>query len=74
MSEKFIPGTNPEWGRKLPDGMDNSLVDESGNPYDNGYNFDEFEEKDEEEDKNKENENPVATPPNPNEEENKEGK
>lgn len=40
----FLPGTNPEWGRKLPDGDLNSLVDAAGNNYDNGYNFDEKED------------------------------
>lgn len=40
MSE-YIPGTNPSWGRKLPDGDLNSLVDSDGNNYDNGFNFDE---------------------------------
>ncbi len=39
--KRFIPGTNPEWGRELPDGYDNSLVDKAGNNYDNGWNFDE---------------------------------
>ncbi|MBR3169443.1 hypothetical protein IKF23_03320 [Candidatus Saccharibacteria bacterium] len=42
MSEKsFIPGTNPNWDRELPDGDTNSLVDKNGNNYDDGYNFDE---------------------------------
>lgn len=42
MNEKnFIPGTNPEWGRELPDGDLNSLVDKNGNVYDDGFNFDE---------------------------------
>lgn len=42
MSEKnYIPGTNPNWDRELPDGDTNSLVDKNGNNYDNGYNFDE---------------------------------
>ncbi len=38
-----IPGTktNPDWERWLPEGYDNSLVDDSGHPYDNGWNFDE---------------------------------
>ena len=40
MSE-FIPGTNPDWDRKLPDGDLNSLVDANGENYDNGFNFDE---------------------------------
>ena len=40
MSER-IPGTSKDWGRKLPDGDLNSLVDDNGNNYDNGYNFDE---------------------------------
>lgn len=44
--KKFIPGTNPAWGREVPDGYDNSLVDKAGNNYDNGWNFD---EKDDEE-------------------------
>lgn len=39
--KRFIPGTNPEWGRELPDGYDNSLVDAGGNSWDNGWNFDE---------------------------------
>lgn len=42
MSE-IIPDTNPSWGRKLPDGDLNSLVDANGNNYDNGSNFDEKE-------------------------------
>ena len=46
MSE-YIPGTNPDWGRKLPDGDLNSLVDASGNNYDNGFNFDEKDNDDE---------------------------
>lgn len=46
MSE-FIPGTNPDWGRKLPDGDLNSLVDSAGNNYDNGFNFDEKDDDDE---------------------------
>ena len=36
-----IPGTNPKWGRDLPDGYLNSLTDSNGNRYDDGYNFDE---------------------------------
>lgn len=36
-----IPGTNPDWKRWLPDDYDNSLLDDHGNPYDNGWNFDE---------------------------------
>ena len=43
MSER-IPGTNPAWDRNLPDGYSNSLVDENGNSYDNGFNFDEKED------------------------------
>jgi hypothetical protein len=39
--KRYIPGTNPEWGRELPDGYDNSLVDAGGNSWDNGWNFDE---------------------------------
>jgi hypothetical protein len=39
-----IPGTSPEWDRKLPEGDINSLVDSYGNNYDNGYNFDEKED------------------------------
>ena len=39
--KRFIPGTDPEWGRELPDGYDNSLVDKAGNAWDNGFNFDE---------------------------------
>ena len=45
MGERFIPGTNPAWGRELPEDMDNSLVDKNGYSYDNGYNFDEFDEE-----------------------------
>ena len=42
MSEKrYIPGTNPNWNRELPDEDYNSLVDKNGKNYDNGYNFDE---------------------------------
>lgn len=40
-----IPGTNPKWGRNLPDEDFNSLVDENGNPYDNGFNFDERDDE-----------------------------
>jgi len=40
-----IPGTNPEWDRNLPEGYNNSLVDENGNNYDNGYNFDEKDDE-----------------------------
>ncbi|MDO5480460.1 MAG: hypothetical protein Q4F58_02200 [Candidatus Saccharibacteria bacterium] len=48
MNEKrYIPGTNPNWNRELPDEDTNSLVDKHGNNYDNGYNFD---EKDDDED------------------------
>ena len=39
--KRFVPGTNPEWGKELPDGYDNSLVDKAGNSWDNGWNFDE---------------------------------
>ena len=49
MEKRFIPGTNPEWGRELPEGMENSLVDKNGNNYDNGYNFDEKDDDEEEE-------------------------
>lgn len=45
MSER-IPGTNPKWNRNLPDGTVNSLVDEYGNGYDNGFNFDEKDDED----------------------------
>lgn len=42
MSEKsYIPHTNPNWDRELPDGDTNSLVDKNGNNYDDGFNFDE---------------------------------
>ena len=41
--KRYIPHTDPEWGRELPDGDDNSLVDKYGNNYDDGYNFDEHE-------------------------------
>ena len=43
MEKRFIPGTNPKWGRELPDEDDNSLVDKNGNNWDNVYNFDEFD-------------------------------
>lgn len=39
--KRYIPGTNPKWGRELRKGELNSLVDKNGCPYDNGYNFDE---------------------------------
>ena len=39
--KRYIPGTNPSWGRELPDNDDNSLVDKNGQNWDNGYNFDE---------------------------------
>ena len=41
MVSERIPGTNPKWDRNLPEGYTNSLVDENGNSYDNGFNFDE---------------------------------
>ena len=44
--KRFIHGTNPKWGRELPDGYDNSLVDKAGNNYDNGWNFDEKDDDD----------------------------
>lgn len=44
-SKKFIPGTKPAWGRELPDGYDNSLVDKNGKNWDNGYNFDEKDDE-----------------------------
>ena len=37
----YIPGSNPEWGQELPEGMFNSLVNKNGRNWDNGYNFDE---------------------------------
>ena len=40
-NKRFIPGTNPNWGRELPDEDYNSLVDNHGNNWDNGFNFDE---------------------------------
>ena len=39
--KRFIPGTDPIWGRELPDDYSNSLTDKFGNNYDNGWNFDE---------------------------------
>ena len=45
--KRYIPNTNPDWGRELPDGDLNSLVDKAGNNYDNGYNFDEKDDEDE---------------------------
>ena len=47
--KRYIPNTKPEWGRELPDGDLNSLVDAAGNNYDNGYNFDEKDDHEEEE-------------------------
>ena len=44
-NKKYLPGTNPAWGRELPDGYDNSLVDKNGNNWDNGYNFDERDDE-----------------------------
>lgn len=46
--KRIIPGTNPDWGRELPDGFDNSLVDKDGNNWDNGFNFDERDDPSEE--------------------------
>ena len=43
-----IPGSSSEWNLDLPEGMDNSLVDENGKSWDNGYNFDEKADDDEE--------------------------
>ncbi len=48
--KKFIPGTNPEWGREMPEGYDNSLVDKNGEKWDNGWNFDEPSGEDDEAD------------------------
>ncbi len=39
--QQYIPGTNPKWGRNLPEGYNNSLVDSNGENWDNGFNFDE---------------------------------
>lgn len=39
--KRYIPGTDPAWGKELPDGYDNSLVDKAGNAWDNGWTFDE---------------------------------
>ena len=47
--KRFIPGTNPDWDRELPEGYDNSLVDNAGHNWDNGYNFDEKSDDPEEE-------------------------
>lgn len=44
---RFIPGTNPSWGIKLPDGYSNSLVDENGRNRDDGCNFDEKDDDNE---------------------------
>ncbi len=45
---KFIPGTRPEWGYELPDGLSNSMVAKDGRSVDTGNNFDErdYEESD----------------------------
>lgn len=43
--KRYIPGTNPDWGRELPDGYDNSLVDAGGHPCDYGWNFDERDDE-----------------------------
>lgn len=43
-----IPGTNPDWNLELPDGDLNSLVAKDGQPWDNGYNFDEKDDEAEE--------------------------
>ena len=45
--KRYIPGTNPEWERELPEGYSNSLVDKNGKNWDNGYNFDERDDDDE---------------------------
>lgn len=50
-NKNYIPGTNPDWGKELPDGYNNSLVDKAGYSWDNGFNFD---EKDDEEEFNRE--------------------
>ena len=42
--KRYIPGTNPTWGRELPDRDSNSLVDKNGDNWDNGYNFDESDD------------------------------
>lgn len=47
MNKETIPGTNPNWGRELPDDYTNSLVDANGNNYDNGNNFDEKDDHEE---------------------------
>jgi hypothetical protein len=46
--KRYIPGTNPEWGQELPEGMANSLVNKYGNNREDGYNFDERDEKEQE--------------------------
>lgn len=45
--KRFIPGTNPEWGQELPEGMTNSLVNKYGNNREDGYNFDEWDDNEE---------------------------
>ncbi len=47
MKEKFIPGSDSEWGLELPDGDVNSLVSKDGKNWDNGYNFDERDSEEE---------------------------
>lgn len=46
--KRYIPGSNPAWGRELPDEDSNSLVDKNGKNWDNGYNFDERDTEPEE--------------------------
>lgn len=47
--KRYIPGTNPKWKRELPEGYSNSLVDDGGNNWDNGYNFDERDDDEDDE-------------------------
>lgn len=50
MNEKkrFLPNSNPSWGRELPDDFVNSLVDKGGKNWDNGYNYDDIDDHAEE--------------------------
>ena len=48
--KRYIPGTNPEWGQELPEGMTNSLVNKYGKNREDGYNFDEWDEEEQEAD------------------------
>ncbi len=50
---KFIPGTNPAWGRELPKGAYNEVQDAGGVDWDNGFNFPDYKSKEDLKDEEK---------------------